>query len=91
MRGQGDEPVAACGAWTAEDTYEVRVCYYEGELGSVFRFHYASGELHWRWNRTYPGVRRRSQALPDAWSMAQRSCTCGRIHGRLGSSPRALR
>ena len=26
------EPVAACGAWTAEDTYEVRVCYYEARV-----------------------------------------------------------
>ena len=24
LRGHGDEPVAACGAWTAEDTYEVQ-------------------------------------------------------------------
>lgn len=45
MRGHGDEPVAACGAWTAEDTYEVRVCYYEGVFCQVFRFHYTSGEL----------------------------------------------
>jgi CubicO group peptidase (beta-lactamase class C family) len=45
LRGHGDEPVAACGAWTAEDTYEVRVCYYEGVFCPVFRFHYTSGEL----------------------------------------------
>lgn len=45
MRGNSDEPAAACGAWTAEDTYEVRVCYYEGVLCSVFRFHYTSDEL----------------------------------------------
>ncbi|GHO60284.1 serine hydrolase domain-containing protein [Ktedonobacter robiniae] len=45
MRGHGDEPVAACGAWTAEDTYEVRICYYEGVFCPVFRFHYTSGEL----------------------------------------------
>jgi hypothetical protein len=45
MRGHGDEPVAACGAWTAEDTYEVRVCYYEAVFCTVFCLRYASGEL----------------------------------------------
>jgi hypothetical protein len=44
-RGHGDEPVAACGAWTAEDTYEVRVCYYEAVFCPVFRFHYTNAEL----------------------------------------------
>ncbi len=46
VRGYGDEPVAACGAWTAEDTYKVQVCYDEGVFCPVFRFHYTSGELH---------------------------------------------
>jgi CubicO group peptidase (beta-lactamase class C family) len=45
VRGYGDEPVAACGAWTAEDTYEVGICYYESVYCLVFRFHYTSGEL----------------------------------------------
>ncbi|GHO64781.1 hypothetical protein KSC_036730 [Ktedonobacter sp. SOSP1-52] len=45
MRGYGDEPVAACGAWTAEDTYEVRICYYEGVFCPVFRFYYTSDKL----------------------------------------------
>lgn len=40
------EPVAACGAWTANDTYEVRVCYYESEVGQVLRFRFADDELH---------------------------------------------
>jgi hypothetical protein len=44
-RGSGDEPVATGGAWTAEDTYEVRVCYYEAVFCPVFRFHYTSDEL----------------------------------------------
>jgi hypothetical protein len=44
-RGHGNEPVAASGAWTAEDTYEVRVCYYQAEFCPVFRFRYTSGEL----------------------------------------------
>jgi hypothetical protein len=45
VRANGDEPVAACGAWSAEDTYEVRVCYYESELCAVFRFHYTGDDL----------------------------------------------
>jgi len=45
VRGRGDEPIAACGAWTAEDTYEVRVCCYEDAYCPIFRFHYTSGEL----------------------------------------------
>jgi CubicO group peptidase (beta-lactamase class C family) len=44
-RGHGVEPVATCGAWTAEDTYEVRVCYYEGVYCPVVRFHDTSGAL----------------------------------------------
>ncbi len=45
VRGRDSEPGAACGAWTADDTYEVRVCYYESESCPVYRFHYTSGEL----------------------------------------------
>ncbi len=45
VRGQGDGPVAVCGAWTAGDTYEVRICYYERVFCPVFRFHYTGGEL----------------------------------------------
>lgn len=45
LRGNGIEPVAACGAWTAEDTFEVRVCYYAGEFCPIMRFHYAGSEL----------------------------------------------
>ena len=60
MRGHGDEPIAACGAWTAEDTYEVRVCCYEDAFCPVFRFHYTSDELRlevepnasWDWEPT---------------------------------------
>ena len=59
-RGRGDEPIAACGAWTAEDTYEVRVCYYEDAYCPILRFHYTSGELQlevepnatWDWEPT---------------------------------------
>ena len=45
VRGRGDEPIAASGAWTAENTYEVRLCFYEGEYCPVFRFHYKRGQL----------------------------------------------
>ncbi|MFN8484887.1 MAG: serine hydrolase [Anaerolineae bacterium] len=45
LRGRGDEPVAACGAWTTEDTYEVRMAYYESEVCPVLRFRYAGDEL----------------------------------------------
>jgi hypothetical protein len=44
-RGRGEEPIAACSAWTTEDTYEVRACWYEDSYCPVFRFHYMSGEL----------------------------------------------
>jgi CubicO group peptidase (beta-lactamase class C family) len=45
VRGIDNEPIAACGAWTAEDTYEVRVCHTEGEFCPVYRFHYTSDGL----------------------------------------------
>ena len=45
LRGSSYEPVAACGAWTAKSTYEVRVCYYESEFCPVFRFHYTGDKL----------------------------------------------
>ena len=40
-RGRGGEPIAACGAWTAEDTYEVRICCCEDVHCPVLRFHFA--------------------------------------------------
>jgi hypothetical protein len=43
-RGHGDEPVAAGGAWTTEDTYEARVCYSEAVFCPVFRFHYTTDD-----------------------------------------------
>lgn len=45
VRGYGEEPVAACGAWTAEDTYEVRLCYYESVFCAIFRFHFTPSGL----------------------------------------------
>ncbi len=45
VRGRGDESIASCGAWTAEDTSEVRVCCTEDAYCPIFRFHYTSDEL----------------------------------------------
>jgi CubicO group peptidase (beta-lactamase class C family) len=45
VRGYDAEPVAACGAWTTQDTYEVRICYYESVFCPILRFHCRSGEL----------------------------------------------
>jgi len=45
FRGYANEPVSAAGAWTAEDCYEVRVCYPHSFFCPVLRFHYRSGDL----------------------------------------------
>lgn len=45
LRGRGVEPVAASGAWTAEDTYEARACYYTSEWNAVMRFHFTGDQL----------------------------------------------
>jgi hypothetical protein len=45
LRGRGDEAVAACGAWAAGDTYEVRICMVEDAFCPIFRLHFTSGEL----------------------------------------------
>jgi CubicO group peptidase (beta-lactamase class C family) len=42
LRGKGEEPVAASGAWTSDDTYEVSICYIESEFCTRVRFHYTS-------------------------------------------------
>jgi CubicO group peptidase (beta-lactamase class C family) len=39
------EPVAACGAWTTKDTYEVRICYTQRVFCPVFRFHFTRDGL----------------------------------------------
>ncbi|MBN1260344.1 MAG: serine hydrolase [Anaerolineae bacterium] len=45
VRGYGAEPVAAGGAWTAEDICEVRICYYKSAFCSTFRFHFTGSRL----------------------------------------------
>ena len=61
------EPLAACGDWTAADTYEVRICYYESELGHVLRFHFA-------------GVNLRLEIEPNvAWEEPKVTSLAGRV------------
>jgi hypothetical protein len=45
LRGRGEEPVAASGAWTAEDTYEARICCYHSEVGMTLRCQFADDAL----------------------------------------------
>jgi len=44
-RGRGDEPIAASGAWTAENTYEVRLCCTGDAYCPIYRFHYTGDKL----------------------------------------------
>jgi hypothetical protein len=43
--GPGAQQLGASGAWTAEDIYELRVCYIEGEVCPVLRFHFADAGI----------------------------------------------
>jgi CubicO group peptidase (beta-lactamase class C family) len=45
VRGHGAESVATSGAWTAEDTYEARLCFTESETCLTCRFHLGGDEL----------------------------------------------
>ncbi len=45
LRGNGDGPVAASGAWTSDDVFEVRICRTEDVYCPVFLFHYGNGDL----------------------------------------------
>ena len=71
MRGRGDEPIAVSGAWTAEDTYEVRVCCYEDNYCPIFRFRYSDDGLQlevepnatWEWEPA--GITRMSGRVTD--------------------------
>ena len=45
MRPRGNEPIATSGAWTADDTYEARICCTEDAYCLVFRFQYTDNEL----------------------------------------------
>lgn len=44
-RARGNEPIATSGAWTADDTYEARICCTEDAYCLILRFHYAGNEL----------------------------------------------
>lgn len=43
--GLDPEAMAACGSWTAEDTFELRICYIEAEVCPIMRFHFTNREL----------------------------------------------
>ena len=43
--GLNSERMAASGAWTEEDTFELRVCYTEGEVCPIVRFRFRDGAL----------------------------------------------
>jgi CubicO group peptidase (beta-lactamase class C family) len=45
LHGNRDQPVATSGAWTPDDTFEVRACFYEGEFCPVLRFNYTNDGL----------------------------------------------
>jgi hypothetical protein len=45
LRGNGDDPVAACGAWTGTDTFEVRICSLEDVYCPVLLVHCRHGDL----------------------------------------------
>ena len=45
LRGNGDEAVAACGGWVADDTFEVRICTTEDVYCAVFLFHFTNDDL----------------------------------------------
>lgn len=42
LRGVGMEPVAVCGAWTGENTWEVRICFSASEVCPILRFHFGA-------------------------------------------------
>lgn len=45
LRRRGAEPTAACGAWTADDTYVASVCLYHAEAGMALSFRFTGSEL----------------------------------------------
>lgn len=43
--GHGAQQLGASGAWTAEDTYELRICYIEGEVCPILRFSFSDADI----------------------------------------------
>ncbi len=41
-----DQPAAACGAWTSDDTYTAKVCFHETPFIVTFRLKFAGDKLH---------------------------------------------
>lgn len=68
----GDEPVAAAGAWTSDDTFEVRTCFYEGVFCPIFRFHFSGDSLAFEFA---PNV---------SWAGTETSTISGRNAGTAG-------
>lgn len=42
------QPVAACGAWTADDTYTVQLCQYRTPFIATYRLRFTGGRTHRR-------------------------------------------
>jgi hypothetical protein len=45
FRGYANEPISAAGAWTSENSFEVRLCYPHSFFCLVLRFRYGSEDL----------------------------------------------
>ena len=46
LPGLGEAPLAASGAWTADDTYTVKLCYYETSFCGTLSLRFAGDALH---------------------------------------------
>jgi hypothetical protein len=57
--GQSEQPVAASGAWTADDTYEMRWCFIETACRSTLTCHFAEDTItiDWEENATFADQR----------------------------------
>lgn len=42
-----EQPVAACGAWTAEDTFTAKLCFFETPFVTTLRLKFADGEVRY--------------------------------------------
>jgi CubicO group peptidase (beta-lactamase class C family) len=47
-----ERPAAVCGAWTADDTYTAKICFYETPFVLTISFHFSQDKLHFdpTWN-----------------------------------------
>jgi CubicO group peptidase (beta-lactamase class C family) len=68
--GKSDQPVAASGAWTADDTYEMQWCFVETASRSTLTCHFVEDTItiDWEENATFADQKHpqlRGQAMPD--------------------------